>query len=233
MSARRRWLHGMIFVSGLALPIAQGCGGNDAVVGPSLGGDDGGGDSTTTTGGDSSAPTDGSTNPDSTASDPFCAALAAYDTRCTLTDACDVAKQASCSADEGFASAGAIAAYEACAAQEPCPGAAVSADGGLKAYDDCLATHFGTPTTEEQSIVTDYCTRCGGGAPECDTGPVARSLLVYDDAILTEIQATCLTRDGGPDDGGIGVGTKCGGFAKCARDIVVAHDPPPAACNDN
>jgi hypothetical protein len=223
----------MIFVSGLALPIAQGCGGDDASIGANPGSDGGGDESTSTPPGDSSTPTDSSTNPDSTSADPFCSALASYDTRCSLTDACDVAKSASCSTDEGFLSAGAIAAYTACAAQDPCPGASVGTDGGLKAYDECVAAHFGTPTTEETAIVGDYCTRCGGGAADCDTGPVARSLVVYDDALLTEIQATCLTRDGGPDDGGLGVGTKCGEFAKCARDIVASHDPPPAACNDN
>jgi hypothetical protein len=233
MTSRRRVLHGLIFASVIALPLAQGCGGDDAAVNNSNPADDGGGgDSTTTTGGDSSTPTDGSTPTDSSSPpDAFCAAVAAFDSRCSLTDACDVAKAANCSKDEGVASAGGIAAYEACEAQEPCSGGVTATDdGGLKAYDDCLAAHFGTPTTAETSIVTAYCTRCGGGSAACDTGPVARNLVAYSDTILGEIQLTCLDRDGGADDGGIG--GKCANFDKCSRDIIEAVDPQPAACND-
>jgi hypothetical protein len=230
MSARRHWIHGLIFVSAIALPLAQGCGGDDASIGANPTGD-GGGDESTTAPTDGSTPSDGNTPVDSASPDAFCTAVSGYATRCSLTDACDVAKVAACSADEAIASAGAIAAYEACAAQEPCPSASPPGDGGLKAYDDCLATHFGTPTATETSVVGDYCTRCGGGAADCDTGPVARTLVTYDDAILTEIQTTCLAADGGADDGG--PGGKCGNFAKCSRDIVAAHDPQPAACNDH
>ena len=231
MSARRHWIHGLIFVSGIALPLAQGCGGDDASIGANPTGD-GGGDESTTTLNDGSSPTDGSAAQDAPSADAFCAAVAAYASRCTLTDACDVAKVAACSADEAIASAGAIAAYTACAAQEPCPSASAVGDGGIKAYDDCLATHFGTPTTIEKSAVTDYCTHCGAG-PDCATGAVAQRLLTFDDAILTEIETTCLDSDGGLDDGGLGTGTKCGNFDKCSRDIIAAHHPQPAACNDH
>jgi hypothetical protein len=232
MLARRRWLLGMIFTSAIALPLAQGCGGDDASIGATPGDDGGGDESTTTTGGDSSTPGDGSTPQDSATQTPFCAAVAAYDTRCSLTDACDVARVAACSNDQAIASPGAITAYTACAAQEPCPGPSVSADSGTKAYDDCIAAHYGSPSSTLTTLVTDYCTRCGGANPsQCASGPVARALATYDDAILTEIENTCVAKDGGADDGG--TGGKCAGFAKCARDIVVGADPPPAACNDN
>ena len=213
----------------IALPVAQGCGGDDAAIGSNPT-SDAGGDESTLANPDGSAPSDGSAPiVDTGTPDPFCAALSSYDSRCSLTDSCDVAKLGICAQDESAASAGAIAAYEACAAQEPCPGSSSIGDGGLKAYDDCLATHFGSPTTEEKTIVAAYCARCGTG-PDCETGTVAQTLVTFDDAILTEIQDTCLDKDGGADDGGFG--GKCANFGKCSRDIIFTHDPQPAACGD-
>lgn len=234
MTSRRRILHGLIFASVIALPLAQGCGGDDAAVNQTStdGGDT---DSTTTTGGDSSTPTDGSTTiPDSSAGDPFCAATADYDTRCSLTDACDTARLANCSADEAIASTNATAAYAACEAQEPCPaGSVVTADAGAeKAYESCLSTHFGTPDSALTGLVIAYCGKCGNPAnpAACEEGDVARGVAIYDDAILTEIQSNCLPSDAGADDGG--PTGECARFGDCARAVVVSHDPQPAACND-
>ncbi len=230
MTSRRRILHGFVFASVLVLPVAQGCGGDDVAVN-STSTDDAGGDSITTTIGDSSTPTDGSTTtPDSSTGDAFCTATAAYDTRCNLTDSCSVARAANCANDEAVASANAAAAYVACEPQDPCPGD--TSDGGEKAYESCLATQFGTPDSTLTGIAVAYCTKCGASAnpATCETGPVVRALAVYDDAILSEIQSTCLPSDAGADDGG--PTGECARFAGCADRIVVAHDPQPAACSD-
>jgi hypothetical protein len=237
MTSRRRLISGLLFASALVLPVAQGCGGDDASVGANPVGDGGGDESIATPGSDGSTPTGDGSTPlgDSAPSlDAFCTAYSAYETRCALTDACDVARLAACTTDESISAAGAITAYEACATQEPCPGVAPSADGGLKAYDECLAAHYGTPTATAKMVVGDYCARCPSGGPgACDTGPVAQELLKYDDAILTEIDTKCIDRDGGADDAGGGsVGGKCANFDKCSTDVIRAHDPAPASCGD-
>ena len=236
MTARRRILHGLIFAGVIALPIAQGCGGDDAAVGGSTSDAGGGSDTSTSGGDDGSTPiTDGSTPLDSaTGTDAFCSAAAAYASRCALTDACTTAKVAACTSAEAIASAGGIAAYEACTPIEPCPGATPSGDGGgAKAYDDCLVSHYGSPSATAETLATDYCSRCLPAVGACSTGfydsksPSIR-FLALNDATLEEIDKKCLSKDGGVE-----MGPGCANdFTKCARDVVDAHDPPPAACKD-
>jgi hypothetical protein len=225
MTKRRLVVHVSIFASMMALPLAQGCGGDDSFVNQTVT-DAGDGDSTTAPG-DSSTPTDANATTDSPTGTTFCAATSAYYTRCNLTSACDVARLANCANDEAVASPNATAAYAACETEEPCPDD--TGDGGAT-YDTCLATHYGTPDSTLTTIVTTYCAKCdtGGNPATCDEGPIGRSLAVYDDAILGEIQSTCLSADAGGGDGG----AQCADFADCARSVVTAHDPQPAACGD-
>ncbi|MGH7283972.1 MAG: hypothetical protein ACRELY_20795 [Polyangiaceae bacterium] len=229
----RRIFHGFAFLLVVALPIAQGCGGDDSAVNGDT--SDGGGDDGTT-GGDGSTSSDGNTNTDTgTTTDAFCTALNDYDTRCSLTDACSVAEAAACTSTEANASPQFLAAYEACESMQPCPSPGASTDGGQAAYDSCLQAHFGSPDTVAQQLATDFCTRCVPASGSCAVGfygdPKAARLLELDDAILGEIDDNCAKSDAGiRGDGGL---LSCSDeFTKCVRGIVLAHDPPPAACND-
>jgi len=225
----------LIFTSIIALPVAEGCGGDDASVGATAT-DGGNGDETSTgadtgTSGDGSAPFDGSAPQDSAPTgDAYCTAAAAYASRCSLTDACSTARVAACTADEAIASAAGISAYETCEPTEPCP---TGADAGAeKAYADCLTSHYGTPSTTAHTLATDYCAKCTSG-PNCATNfydansPTLR-LLALNDTILDDIDKKCLGHDAG-----VSVGLMCAtDFEKCSRDVVAAHDPQPAACKD-
>lgn len=232
MRARRIFL-GLGFVLVIALPTAEGCGGDDAAVNGDNSDSGGGGDGTTT-GSDGSTTSDGNTNSDTgTTPDAFCTAENDYVTRCSLTDACSLAVAAACSSTEANASPQFIGAYEACESMQPCPSAGAG-DGGAAAYDNCLRTHFGAPDAVAEQLASDFCAKCLPAVGECSVGfygnPTAARLLELDDAILTEIDDTCTKRDGGAGDGGFASCTDA--FTACARDIVLSHDPIPAACND-
>ena len=229
----RRIFFSLGFVFAIALPTAEGCGGDDAAVN----GDnsDGGTGSDGTTGNDGSTTSDGNTNNDTgTTPDAFCTAENEYVTRCGLTDACSLAVAAACASTESNASSQFIGAYEACASMQPCPGPGAASDGGAAAYDNCLKTHFGAPDTVAEQLATDFCAKCLPAVGECPNGfynnPTAARLLELDDAILTEIDNTCTKRDGGAGDAGLASCTDA--FTACARDIILSHDPIPAACND-
>jgi hypothetical protein len=159
----------------------------------------------------------------------FCAAVVAYDTRCNVNDACDVARLAACANNEAIASRGAISAYTACAPLVPCPGTDSGTDAG-SAYVDCLASNYGAPSTLLTTLVESYCTQCGAeNLPQCTTGLIAQSLATFDDAILAETRDKCFATNAGKEDGG--TGESCANFSTCMNDIVTAADPPPAACN--
>ncbi|MEO8798418.1 MAG: hypothetical protein ABI551_11070 [Polyangiaceae bacterium] len=158
----------------------------------------------------------------------FCAAAAAYDARCSMTNACDVARVAACAEYQAIVSPGAISAYTACAALEPCSGADAS-DAGT-AYEGCLAASYGAPSALLTTLVGSYCAQCGAqNTLQCSMGPVAQSLATFDDAVLTEIRDTCLPKNAQAEDGGIA--ESCAGFTRCTNDIVAVADPPPTACN--
>ena len=228
----RRIFHGLAFLAVAALPIVQGCSGDDA----SVNGDtsDGGGTDGSSTGSDGSASSDGNASTDTGSSDAFCAAANDYVTRCALTDSCSLAIAAACSSTEANASPQFLAAYEACESMQPCPTPGGSSDGGAAAYDSCLASHFGSPDAVAQQLASDFCSKCLPASGSCATAfysaPKAQRLLELDDAILTEIDDTCILSDAGTDDAG--PGTCADRFDACARNIVLAHDPIPAACND-
>ncbi len=228
-----RIMSGFAFLFAVALPIAQGCSGDDAAVNGDT--SDGGGDDGSISGNDGSSSNDGNANNDTgTTSDAFCSAANDYVTRCDLTDACSLAVAAACSSTEANASPQFLVAYEACESLEPCASPGAATDGGQAAYDSCLQSHFGNPDTAAQKLATDFCDKCLPAVGECTNGfyaqPKTARLLELDDAILGEIDDTCTKRDGGADDAGAGA---CADqFGTCARDIVLAHDPIPAACHD-
>lgn len=168
-------------------------------------------------------------DPDSRHESALCAAFVAFDTRCNVTDKCDLARVAACANNEAIGSPGAIAAYIACASLAPC----AEADGGTDAgavYEDCLAVNYGAPTTLLTTLVARYCTQCGAESMQpCVIGPVAQNLATFDDAILTEVRDTCLVTPAATDDAG--TSASCANFTRCTNDIVAAAAPPPVACS--
>jgi hypothetical protein len=159
----------------------------------------------------------------------FCAAFVAFDARCNVTDACDVARVAACASNEAIASPGAIAAYTACSALAPCTATDIAVDAG-SAYVDCLAANYGAPSTLLTTLVGTYCVQCGAeNIQQCTIGPVAQNLATFDDAVLTEIRDTCIAKNAQTEDGG--TSDSCANFSRCTNDIVSAADPPPVACN--
>lgn len=237
----RRVAHTIAICFCITLPVAEGCGGNDAAVSGS-GADDGGSTDDGSTGGgdDSSTGGDASSGGDSSAASSFCAAEQSYATRCSLTDKCTTERVANCASDESNLNPQYVGAVVACEPIEPCgPGPSADGggggggDGGVKAYNDCFKTHFGDPDTAAKDLAAGYCATClphvGGCAGNFYAAPQAQRLLAFDDAILNEIAATCTHPDGGADDAGAGAACS-DAFTKCAKGVVDAHDPPPPDC---
>lgn len=166
-------------------------------------------------------------DPDSRHESAFCQAAAAFDSRCHVTDACEIAKTAACASNEAIASPGAVTAFVACGDLAPCPVDGTPTDAG-SAYIDCLAAHYGAPSTLLTGVVAGYCTQCGAAdIQSCTIGEVAQSLATYDDTILGHVRDECLAKSGTDD---AGIAKSCANVTTCLNDIVNAADPPPAAC---
>lgn len=199
--------------------VATGDGGSDALVG---------GD--TSSGDGASQDTGSGDDASSDAGSAFCRALASFDQRCARTDACSQAELALYDANAAALSPGVQQAEATCRDQEPCPG---GDSGAKKSYDTCLAEAIAAlPETSAQTkLAQDACALCAPDAGNCvknfyregdagKPGPGA-DLVVYSDAVLSDVDTSCF----GPDAGACPLGSGC------VKKAIDRHLPQrPLAC---
>jgi hypothetical protein len=181
----------------------------------------------------------GASGPASSASiADYCDTLKSYATTCNKVDACSQSILASCASYLSSTYSGAF--IEAAMACKPSAGPVVCSDGGAStAPSYCIpkALAATTPSAALEKLKTDFCAACPddpkeGSVRQCtdfltagDGGNqgLGRTLMVYSDAIVEQIDKQCLPVPA--DAGALGCGAS---FFACA--MTSAQQATPAAC---